>query len=217
MLWSPQRKWEGQDAYLIGGGASLRSFDFNRLKGLNTIGCNDAFRLGGDIIQYCIFGDASWFHRTKIELGEFKNPIVSVAPSLLALPTPMLCHMKRQRAGIHSGTHLGWNYSTGATAINLAISLGAKRIFLLGYDCNLQNGQSHWHERRPAVTREAIFQRFIKGFKDIADCLPPLQVTVVHVLDGESRLPFFWHMGFEVFHQHLGAQFPHCEMEEVMV
>ncbi len=203
MLWQPPRQWEGQDAYLIGGGASLRSFDFSRLKGLNTIGCNDAYRLGEEVIQFCIFGDASWFHKSKIDLGKFKNPIVSVAPSLLSLPTPMLLHMKRQRAGIHSGQYLGWNYSTGATAINLAISLGAKRIFLLGYDCNLVDGKSHWHDHRPYTTREAIFQRFIKGFKDIADCLPQYHVEVVHVLDGESRLPFFTHMKSAEFLSHL--------------
>jgi len=215
MLWTPPRQWEGQDAYLIGGGASLRSFDFNQLIGRNTIGSNDAFRLGNAIIQICLFGDASWFHRTKFELEKFGNPIVTCAPSLMTLNTPMLKHMKRAREGLAKGSNLGWNFSTGASAINLAISLGAKRIFLLGYDMCLVNEKSHWHDHRPHVTREAIFQRFIKGFKCISEHLVNYDVEVIHVMDGVSRLPFFRQMTFAQFAEHLAKPMNAVEEREL--
>ncbi|GAB2913753.1 glycosyltransferase family 9 protein [Paralcaligenes ginsengisoli] len=39
--------------------------------------------------------------------------------------------------------------NSGAGAIALAAHLGAKRIMLLGYDCQKTNGQSHWHGDHP--------------------------------------------------------------------
>ena len=203
MLWTPPRQWEGQDVYLIGGGASLQSFDFNLLIGRNTIGSNDAFRLGSEIIQICLFGDASWFHKNKFDLEKFGGTIVTCAPSLMTLNTPMLKQMKRAREGLAKGSNLGWNFSTGASAINLAISLGAKCVFLLGYDLCLVNEKSHWHDKRPHVTRDAIFIRFQRGFKCISEHLVNYDVKVVHVMDGVSKLPFFQQMSFEQFHTHL--------------
>ena len=35
--------------------------------------------------------------------------------------------------------------NSGAGAINLAITLGAKRVILLGYDCQKTGGKAHWH------------------------------------------------------------------------
>jgi len=199
MVWTVTKEWEGQDAYIIGGGASLRDFDFSLLKGRNTIGCNDAFRLGEDVIKVCIFGDASWFQRTKWDLEKFKNPIYTVTPSLMRLNIKFLRQMKRERLGIHGGASLGWNYSTGGSALNLAINYGAKRIFLLGMDLQLINNKSHWHDLRPGPTREPIFARFIKGFQAIHDQLALHNVEIVHVIDGESRLPFFRKCGLAEF------------------
>ena len=194
MIWQPERLWEGQDAFIIGGGASLRKFDFNLLKGRNTIGCNDAFRLGEDIIKACIFGDASWFHRTKFDLLKFKNPIFTCAPSLMPLQMKEIIHLHRCRSGLHPGNGVGWNFSTGAAAVNLAINMGARRVFLLGIDLMLVGGKSHWHDLRPHPTRGDIFNRFLKGFQAIANSLREPQfshVQVLHVCEGQSPLPFF--------------------------
>lgn len=204
MLWEPETPWQGQDAFIIGGGASLRSFDFNLLKGRNTIGCNDAFRLGEEVVKICLFGDASWFHRTAFALDKFKNPIFNVAPSLLSLQTPMLTHLIRKGKGLHEGNAIGWNFSTGASAVNLAINMGATRVFLLGIDLMLIDGRSHWHEHRHHKTREMIFGRFLKGFSAIADSLrlPKYQdVQVIHICHGSSPMPFFLKMSFEELHQ----------------
>lgn len=200
MLWEPQRKWEGQDAYLIGGGASLRSFDFNLLKGLNTLGCNDAYRLGREISSECIFGDASWWHKNiKVGLGEYGSAF-TVAPSLMRIQTRELIHLTRQRLGLHRGNVVGWNFSTGAAAINLAANMGAKRIFLLGYDLRLEDGKSHWHGHRKETTRQIVFGRFIRGFKKVAEDAPKFEIEIIHVIDGVSSLPFFMQMPFREFY-----------------
>lgn len=39
--------------------------------------------------------------------------------------------------------------NSGANAIALAAWQGAKRIILVGYDCQLTNGKTHWHGDHP--------------------------------------------------------------------
>lgn len=39
--------------------------------------------------------------------------------------------------------------NSGAAAINLAASFGAKKIILLGYDCQHTGGKAHWHSDHP--------------------------------------------------------------------
>lgn len=197
-FWTPTREWEGQDAFLIGGGPSLISFDFTLLQGRNVIGCNDAFHLGPQIVSICMFGDAGWWNRNKWKLEKFTGRIVTNAPSIAHLKIPNMLMMKRVRDGIHSGDTLGWNYSTGALAINLAISLGAARIFLLGYDLQNKDSKSHWHTHGKDV-REYSFQRFMRGFTVVKAGIPQ-GVQVLNVTDGTSRLDCFAKVNFEVFY-----------------
>lgn len=42
--------------------------------------------------------------------------------------------------------------NSGAGAIALAASWGARRIILLGYDCQHTGGQTHWHGDHPKGT-----------------------------------------------------------------
>ena len=194
-VWVPGREWEGQAAFLIGGGSSLERFDFTLLTGLNVIGCNDAFHLGPEIVRVCVFGDAGWWHRNKWHLEKYAGRIVTNAPSLMHLRIPNVQKMKRIRDGIHNHDTLGWNYSTGALAINLAISLGAVKIYLLGYDLTNVGNKSHWHKYGKA-TREFCFSRFLRGFETLKAALPA-GVSVVNVSDGSSKLNCFETISFE--------------------
>jgi hypothetical protein len=203
--WTPTREWEGQDAFLIGGGSSLTGFDFSQLKGRNTIGCNEAFRLGPDIIKYLIFGDAGWWHRLKWDIEKLPLRVVTNAPALLNYEVSNLLKMHRVRDGLAEGDTLAWNYSTGAAAINLAVSLGATQIYLLGYDlCQNPIGKSHWHARYNKVTKDYSFNRFMRGFKSIAGALSRYpNVSVFNVSDGSSKLDCFQTISFEGLHEAL--------------
>lgn len=210
-VWAPAREWEGQDAFLIGGGPSLTDFDFSQLHGRNTIGCNDAFHLGPEVVQICLFGDANYFFRNHGEMKNFHNRVVTNAPSLLNYNTPhYVLKMRRERDGIHSGDTLGWNYSTGALAINLAIILGASRIFLLGYDCRNNAGKSHYHDFNRKLTEQSSFDRFQRGFKTVEKELPA-GVRVLNVTNGESELQAFPRISFANFQLELAQPVPILE------
>lgn len=177
----------------------MAAFPFPSLAGKNTIGCNDAFYLGPDIVKICLFGDAGFFHKMKWELEKFKGRVVTCAPALLPLNLDWLLQMKRVRDGLHEGDTLGWNYSTGAAAVNLAFSLGATRIFLLGFDMGKgEGGKSHWHNHRTKHIADEAYRRFIRGFHTLAAGLKRYpNVKVFNVTDGSSKLPVFDRIPFK--------------------
>ena len=51
-------------------------------------------------------------------------------------------------AGVEVVHSLG-TQNSGAGAIALAVMFGAKRVILLGYDCQHTNGKKHWHGDHP--------------------------------------------------------------------
>lgn len=193
--WTPPADWVGQDAFLIGGGSSLRDFQFARLAGRNVIGCNDAVWLGSQIISYGTFGDVGWLTRNVARLGQMELPVVTNATHVAGLNLSWLFRTKRQSEGWAKGDTLAWNHSTGALAINLAGSLGARRIFLLGYDLCNQKGKSHWHEHNRALILDQNFQRFERGFMRLRDNMPA-GIQVFNVTDGSSRLKVFPNLSF---------------------
>ena len=69
--WKPTETWKGQDVFVIGGGPSLRSFDWSLLSNELTVGCNTAFTLGPEICKLCVFGDPIWFNSFRSELKSY--------------------------------------------------------------------------------------------------------------------------------------------------
>jgi len=197
-----EREWLDEDVYCVGGGPSLKGFDFSLLKDKRVIGCNDAYHLGGDIIKILVFGDAGWWHRNRMNLETFTGRVATNAPSMKEFQVPGMLKFKRERDGYHKGDTLGWNYSTGALAINLAVNLGARRVLLLGYDLANHDGQSHWHHLNSKTTQDASFARFLRGFHMLQRHLP-VGVDVANVTDGTSKLKCFREMTFNELHQHL--------------
>jgi len=136
--------------------------------------------------------------------------VATCAVSLQSSTIPWLHCLGREKAGIHvGGSVIGWNFSTGAAAINLAISLGAVRIFLLGYDLgNDKGGLPHWHNYNDKAVKDFSYRRFQTGFANIHAELPRFpDVKVINVSDGTSKLEFFPIIKLEVFARYLPPQF----------
>lgn len=208
-LWVPTKQWEGQDAYIIGGGPSLIGFEWTRLYPLNTVGCNDAFRLGPNVVKICAFGDESWFNKNKEELSKFPNPVITNSKMIMAheggdpsLGTPWLFKAYRLQQGLGEGSTLAWNTCTGALAVNIAASLGAHRIFLLGMDLSKKDARHHWHFHLNRIANEDTYLKFRNGYIMLRDALKERlpHVQVFNVTNGESKLDVFPNVTFaEVF------------------
>lgn len=169
--WTPTSDWEGCDVFVIGGGDSLRKFDWNLLKDENTIGCNSAFILGSDICKICVFGDSKWFTEYEKELAQYKGVVFTNAPQMFETKIPWVWTMPREIRGLHINA-LGWNENTGASAINLALILGAQRVFLLGFDMHLSAvGKPNWHDKIREKPVAGVYPKFLKGFKSVKKTL----------------------------------------------
>jgi hypothetical protein len=63
--------------------------------------------------------------------------------------------------------------NSGAACISLAISGGASRVVLLGYDCQVTNGLKHWHGDHPkGLGNAGMIHKWHKRFAELADKYP---------------------------------------------
>lgn len=201
--WTPEEKWKDEDVFIIGGGDSLRSFDWNLLKDEMTIGCNSAFLHGSEICKICLFGDAEWFSIYKHDLERYEGIVFTNSPQLFKTRISWVWTMQREQGGLFYKS-LGWNGTTGntgASAVNLALILGAKRVFLLGFDMQLSSeGKPNWHDRLIKKPKAAIYPKFVRQFllvkKDLKNKFPGREI--INITD-DSNLNLFSKIGVQEF------------------
>jgi hypothetical protein len=193
--WVPEREWDGEDVYVLGGGPSLRIFDWDRIRSRKVIGCNGAYLLGSQVVDIVVFGDVNWWKTIGCEgTKHFGGRVVGSTPNLLR-PVPWLLQMTRQQYGLGAPGlgRLAWNRNTGSLGINLALLLGARRVYLLGFDMSLSaRGEANWHDERCEPARAEVYARFRAGFAFLASALPETfpGVEVVN-LHASATLPMF--------------------------
>lgn len=98
--------------------------------------------------------------------------------------------------------------NSGAAAIELAADMGAKRIILLGYDCQHTGGKRHWHGDHPKGAGSgnagniakwpAIFNRLARSLKGVEvinctretalTCFPRASLEGALIVDNHSDL-----------------------------
>jgi len=192
----PKPVWQNEDVYIIGGGTSLKYFPWQILKDHKTIGCNDAYKLGMSICKVCVFGDAKWYSTHKHDLIKFNGDVYCAEPELDKTSIPWVNKLKRYATGLQTDG-VGWNFNTGAVAINLAILFGAKRIFLLGFDM-FRGKDSNWHPNELDKNPDEVYLKFIEGFNflcsDWKKKFP--DVEIINVTD-DSALECFPKVGLE--------------------
>lgn len=73
-------------------------------------------------------------------------------------------------------------FNGGHAAMNLARHLGARKIVLLGYDCQLGlRGETHWHGDHPREIRKALlFEEWKRYFETI---VPPLSSCGIDIVN----------------------------------
>ena len=68
--------------------------------------------------------------------------------------------------------------NSGAAAINLAATSGARRIIMLGYDCQKTGGKAHWHGDHPRHLGNAgAIHNWPKRFQELRDDLQSLEIV----------------------------------------
>ena len=154
-----------KSVYIIGGGPSLKDFDFYKLKDKDIIAVNNAF-LNVPWAKYFITMDYTFqnkthklkfrnFLGTKIFIANFDNDylaekdgkIVDTRFNLLYKLKPFDMIIKSRKSdGIgYSFKDFRNGTNSGFSAIQLAILLGYEEIYLLGFDLT-GTDRTHYHD-----------------------------------------------------------------------
>ncbi len=143
----PDKSWQGQRCFILGGGPSLQGFDFDRLKGERVIAINAAFK-------FCMFADILFFmdrgaFYLPLMRGNMNGGIKKAWEEFRGYKVFLDILQKRQVPGcqtLYANTSmtdgltrtmkkgLVHGDNSGHGALNLAFCLGANPIYLLGYD-----------------------------------------------------------------------------------
>ena len=185
------RKFEGETIYIIGGGPSLKNFNFNELKGRRTIAINKAvfFHQSADVLYWTDSRFYTWY---KNDIDNFNGLKFSLKPGS-QYTTDIKVLRKGVAHGLEKDPHvLAHGNNSGYAAINLAYHLGANRIVLLGFDMHNDGKDTHFHEGYP--TRPAgdhIYRdKFLPGFKELERSLRAEGVTVFNASPHSSLNEF---------------------------
>jgi hypothetical protein len=221
--WNIPKIWEGSTVFILGGGPSLSSVNFDLIKHRRIISTNNAFgepngkthRYGKediatykarDWVDVIFFADLKWFrwHRRSIREAAENSIVLTCNQNNGVLKTtgPWLKKVRRNNnrvLGITSDKkdHISWNRSTGAAAINVAYHFGAKTVVLLGFDMRLIDGKKNYHDDHKEPAHDPC-ARHLKCFKAIARDAAKLGLNIINCTPG-SAIEYFPIMSLEEY------------------
>ena len=185
------RLYPGETIYIIGGGPSLKGFDFNLLRGRRTIAINKAviYAWHADILYWTDSRFYTWF---KNEVDNYQGLKFALkAGSQYTKDINILKKGKPYGIEEDPGT-LAHGFNSGYAAINLAYHLGAYKIILLGFDMCNDGNETHFHDGYPTIAagNQIYTDKFLPGFKQLHSELKAKNVDVLNA-SSYSRLNVF--------------------------
>lgn len=153
--------WKDETCFILGGGPSLKGFDFNLIKDFKTIGVNKSFIKFPTTVNYAMdirfydmvtyAKDTKWkgLHQQWLAYTGVKLFLKRSTKSQFDSSVYIVNHLVAKalsfdlQQGIYGGNNSGFG------ALMLAIALGCKKIGLLGFDMKVQKIakkiETHWH------------------------------------------------------------------------
>jgi len=178
--------------YIVGGGTSMKSFDWSLLNGKFVIAINNAYtKLPDAQILYCT--DPPWIKDHEKDLVNFTGLIYQGALNLSNPPKMDIVDKQWHLTGPHGletlpGCLRHGSNSTYAALNMAAVHLGFKKIYLIGIDMKWgirkNKTTSHWHsETRPhkRVDGEAVYNKMRAAYNTIKQPLLDMGVKVINV------------------------------------
>jgi hypothetical protein len=143
--------WQTEPTFIVGGGPSLRGFQFWRLGGRQVMGVNRAMfdapcQVGVSIDRQFVTGYAAQLsafglaRALYLALGEDRHDLPDVPCAIFLKSRGDAPGLSLDPGMVHRGS------TSGYCALNVAVLLGARRIVLLGYD---YTPDGHYHDGYP--------------------------------------------------------------------
>ena len=149
--------YSGVPCYLIGGGPSLRGFDFSVLKNKLTVAVNLAFRYAPFATMF-FTEDLRFIERYGSELGGFGGEKVwhclrGIDPAKgikACVGLNIIRETRDDKFWAKDLSSLSFSSCSGVGAINLAEILGCRPIYLLGFDARTEGPMlGNFHDDYP--------------------------------------------------------------------
>lgn len=172
---STEKIWNDEVVYIVGGGPSLKGFNWDRLSGKNVIAINRAYEVlpNADVLYWT---DSRFYRWYRKDINNFKGMKVTCRP-IVDKPSDVILLKANNSFNIDTRPEfLSHGNNSGYAAINLAVKLGAKKIYLLGYDMKSNPKNSHWHTGYQTHHNKDIYNKMIKSFDSIPSELKRLGV-----------------------------------------
>ena len=186
------RIYDGTTVYCVGGGPSLRDFDWKRLRDKNVVAINRGMQLlptarvifWSDFRFWRYYGEDVLAHAAEFKITINDASVLAARKcgiELFNVPHTGCSGFEYDPRGIKHGKNSGY------AAINIAAHLGAKRIVLLGYDMKWSSAATHWHDGYVTTHTEAKLDGYLAEFPGLVGPLHSLGIEVVNACE-DSRI-----------------------------
>lgn len=178
-FWTPPEMWAGRPVLVVGGGPSLRGFDFRPARDACVIVVNNSHELV-PWAEFLFFADRRWLEWNAKSARGFGGQMVTSSVHRM-IPGTQVHKMEKSHDGPLPDRR--WQvagHDSGAQAVTLAAHLGAKRIVLAGFDMRFEGSRTHWHEGHTIESQEPNYTtRFFPQYAPLKDALAARGVELV--------------------------------------
>lgn len=195
------RAFDGEDIFIVAGGASLEGFDFERLRGRVVIAINRSHQ-SVPFAKILYFTDPKcwhWYedtfraHRAPWKLTSHPaNKEPENYPGVLSLARTGARGLDLDPGSVRHGNNSGY------AAINVAVHFRPRKIILLGYDMKPTGDRVHHHPEHPVATKPRAFDHMVRYFDGLVEPLSDLGIEVLNT-SMDSRLTCFPKVPIERF------------------
>lgn len=155
-------------------------------KDFRCIAVNNAYRIAS-WSEFVWFADMKWWDWHSEELLASRLPIATCCEHPKVLKHPSVSKLRlyardsEHRYGISEKKgFVAFNSSSGASAINLAYHMGARKVVLLGFDMRRVHGEKNWHSDHKEQKNFSPFSRHMKAFGPIGQDAKRLGIEIVN-------------------------------------
>lgn len=173
-----------KQCFIIGGGPSLKNFNWDLLDDKFTIAINNSYQVlpNANIIY---FTDEPWWK-------EHKNGILKHSGRKIkgSLPGKQINHPNVEEFVLvgekgfeeSKSNQLYHGRNSTYAAINFAVTyLGFKQIYLLGIDMKYQNKKTHWHKGHSRIDPPTTYKGMIKNFNWLSNYAVKNKIKIINV------------------------------------
>lgn len=173
-FWSCDPIWAGETAFILAGGASLKSVEISALRGRRVIAVKESALVApwADIMFYA---DDVFYQREPGLVDSFAGQVITIAER----DRGPRCRLMRtgERSGISSERDtLNGAWTSVHFSLNLLRHLGVACVGLLGVDLT----GPRWHDRNPSARRES---NLAKERNALASTVAPLAECGIEVFN----------------------------------